>query len=80
MLSFLLLTIVGMVCLLTTEITIRVLHPEATRVNSVSRLKGEKNWWSRPDAEFHHVGEGLFHLNFPGSSDTAQARIMIVGD
>ena len=79
-LSFIMLTVVGMVCLLIAEMTIRLLHPEATRVNSVSRLKGEKNWWSRPDAEFHHVGDGIFHLNFPGPLNSSHTRLLIVGD
>ncbi len=63
------------------EVSMRVLHPEATRSGSVSRLEQERErLWYRPDAEFHHVGDGTFKLKFPGPSEPARSRIMLVGD
>jgi hypothetical protein len=79
-LSFIMLAVLGMVGLLLLEVTMRILHPEATRAKIMSRLKKEMAPWSRPDAEFHHVGGGILHLQFPDPLEAFPARIMIVGD
>lgn len=64
------------------EVSMRLLHPEATRSGTVSRLERERELllWDRPDAEFHHVGDGIFRLKFPSPSEPARTRIMLVGD
>jgi hypothetical protein len=48
--------------------------------NLVLRLTNERPTWARPDADFHHVGDGIYHLKFPDRSEAAADRIMIVGD
>ncbi len=77
------LTIVAVVISLAMlEVCMRVLHPEATRSGTVSQLEGERErlrLW-RPDAEFHHVGDGIRTLKFPSASEPARSRIMLVGD
>lgn len=64
------------------EIAMRVLDPEATRSGTVSGLEPElervRVW--RPDAEFHHVADGIRRLKFPSPSEPARTRIMLVGD
>ena len=70
----------GLAALLFLELIVRVLEPEATRAALFSRLAGERSTWARPDAEFHHVGEGIFRLDFPGPSASPFPRIMVVGD
>ncbi len=74
------------------EVSMRVLHPEATRSGTVSRLEHEgelgerlrghrlRHASYRPDAEFHHVGGGIHKLKFPSASEPARNRIMLVGD
>ncbi len=67
------------------EVSMRVLHPEATRSGILARLEREREQeiagrWNQPDAEFHHVGDGIFRLKFPGPSEPARSRIMLVGD
>ncbi len=64
------------------EVSMRVLHPEATRSGTVSRLEQglEQVRRYRPDAEFHHVGDGIRRLKFPSPSEPARSRIMLVGD
>ncbi len=64
------------------EVSMRVLHPEATRSGTVSGLEQGLEYMQgfRPDADFHHVGDGIFKLKFPGPSEPARSRIMLVGD
>ncbi len=65
------------------EVAMRVLHPEATRWGTLARLEREQESagrWNQPDAEFHHVGDGIFKLKFPSPSEPARNRIMLVGD
>src|SRR5258708_1121331 len=62
------------------ELVVRLLLPDLTRGSMVLRLTNERPTWSRPDAEFHHVGDGIYHLNFPDRSEPGVNRVMIVGD
>lgn len=62
------------------EVTLRYLHPEATREAILARMERERNSWHRPDAMFHHVGDGIFKLDFATSNADSRKRIMIVGD
>ncbi len=62
------------------EFAVRLLVPDLTRSNIVLRLSSERPTWARPDAEFHHVGDGIHRLNFPDGSEPGVNRVMIVGD
>jgi hypothetical protein len=62
------------------ELAVRLLVPDLTRSSMTLRLTHERPTWSRPDAEFHHVGDGIYHLNFPDKSEPGVQRVMIVGD
>ena len=44
------------------EVVLRVRHPEMTHGALLERVLRERYTWRRPDAEFHHVGEGIFEL------------------
>lgn len=68
------------VSLLVVELALHVLRPDTVRSNIVLRLTHERLTWPRPDAAFHHVGDGIYHLNFPDHPDGASQRVMIVGD
>lgn len=59
----------------------RVLHPEATRSGSLARLKRQRESvepWNEPDAEFHHVGDGIFKLKFPDDLESMRERRALV--
>ena len=66
--------------LLLVELALHLLRPDAVRGNIVLRLTHERLTWPRPDAAFHHVGDGIYHLNFPDHPDGPSQRVMIVGD
>jgi hypothetical protein len=62
------------------ELAVRLLLPDLTRGSIILRLTNERPTWSRPDAEFHHVGDGIHRLDFPAKSEAGVNRVMIVGD
>ena len=62
------------------ELAVRLLLPDLTRGSMILRITNERPTWSRPDAEFHHVGDGIHRLDFPDKSETGVNRVMIVGD
>jgi hypothetical protein len=62
------------------EFSVRPLFPNMTHTSIVSRLTHEWNTWARPDAEFHHVGDGVYQLRFPDQSTPDRNRILIIGD
>jgi len=62
------------------ELAVRLLLPDLSRGSIVLRLTNERPTWSRPDAEFHHVGDGIHRLDFPDKPGTGVNRVMIVGD
>ena len=62
------------------EVVLRVRHPEQTRGAILDRILRERYTWRRPDAEFHHVGEGIYALDFPSGNDPVRGRIAIIGD
>ena len=62
------------------ESMVRLFYPEAKRHNILAELEREIKHWNRPDAQFHHVGEGIYKLRFPSPSGGTKQRIMIVGD
>jgi hypothetical protein len=70
-----------LICLAAGELVVRIFHPEATRAAILASIERERNTWHRPDADFHHIGDGIFNLEFPSSeADPPGKRIMIVGD
>ena len=66
--------------LLVVEVGVRIVRPDAKRTFVIERLQQAKAGWARPDSTFHHVGDGIYHLDFPTSADTTKPRIMLVGD
>ncbi len=62
------------------EALVRLMVPDATRASLVERLKNERVNWARPDAEFHHVGDGIHQLAFPKPGAAQAARILVIGD
>jgi hypothetical protein len=68
------------VSLLVVELALHLLRPDTVRGNIILRLTHERLTWPTPDAAFHHVGEGIHHLNFPDHPDGSLQRVMIVGD
>lgn len=69
-----------MVALAVAEIVARLLFPDMTYSSLVLRLNNERPTWVRPDADFHHVGDGIYHLKFPAAFEPERNRVMIVGD
>jgi hypothetical protein len=67
-------------CLAAGEVVVRLLHPEATKEAILARIERERNTWHRPDAMFHHIGDGIFNLEFAATDADSPRRIMIVGD
>ena len=77
----LLVLVAGAACgLLLVELLARLLFPDMSYASLVLRLTNERPTWARPDADFHHVGDGIYHMSFPDGSDPGVSRIMIVGD
>ncbi len=72
---------VSVLALAVAEGLTRYLRPELRR-SALYRIMSEESVgdWSRPDESFHHVGDGIFHLDFPAASAGANARILITGD
>lgn len=62
------------------EVLVRLLVPDATRASLIERLKNERVSWARPDAEFHHVGDGIHRLAFPAPKAKQANRILVIGD
>jgi len=62
------------------EVTMRVRHPGRTRAAIIDRVGRERYTWRRPDATFHHVGDGLYALRFPSGNEPDRGRIAIIGD
>jgi hypothetical protein len=62
------------------ELVLRLMIPDVTRSSIIQRLTNERPTWARPDAQFHHVGDGIRHLTFPEPLDSEANRVMIVGD
>ncbi len=66
--------------LVVAEIVARTTHPEARPRAIVEQLERERKRLRTPDAEFHHVGEGIFHLDFPPAGAGPAPRVLVVGD
>jgi len=66
--------------LVVAEVAARRLHPEATLAAQLARLGRDRNALRTPDAEFHHVGDGIFRLDFPPPGVASLPRILVVGD
>jgi hypothetical protein len=62
------------------EATLRFLRPEATRAAILARIERERDSLLQPHAAFHHVGDGIFDLEFAVSDAGSSKRIMIIGD
>ena len=62
------------------EFAARMLFPDLVGDKIALRLTKERPTWATPSAEFHHVDEGAYRLNFPDNSAGSTTRIMIVGD
>jgi hypothetical protein len=63
------------------ELLARLLFPDAVPSNILLRLENAHATWARPDPNFHHVGDGIYRLNFPNPSEApVPPRIAIVGD
>ncbi len=75
-------SVTGIIGLLLAEAATRILFPATVPWQIKAQLEGERNALHvlRPDATFHHVGDGRFHLDFPPHSDSGAPWIMIVGD
>ncbi len=71
---------VAVIALAIVEIAARRLHPEAVSAVRLARLARDRNGLRTPDEEFHHVGEGVFHLDFPPAGAGLLPRILVVGD
>lgn len=69
-----------LLCLAAGEVAVRLLQPQATRGAILARIERDRNTWHRPDARFHHVGDGIFELQFAATDAGSPRRIMIVGD
>jgi hypothetical protein len=74
-----LLTVTAIV-LTAAELLARLAFPDMTYGNLVLRLTNERPKWATPDAEFHHVGDGIYRLEFPSITEPERNRVMIVGD
>ena len=66
--------------LATIEVVMRARRPGATHGAILARVLRDRYAWRRPDAEFHHVGDGIFELQFPPRGADRRRRLMIVGD
>ncbi len=62
------------------EMAVGWCHPETTRAALTGTIEERLQPWSRPDAEFHHVGDGIFRLRFPAPDDIGSPRVLLVGD
>lgn len=62
------------------EIVARRLHADATRGAILESIERQRYLWKRPDAEFHHAGDGIFSLRFPAPGHDPRQRVLIVGD
>jgi len=80
--SWVTMSVAGIIGLLLVEAATRALSPAAVPWRLEARLEDERNTLRllRPDPTFHHIGDGIFHLNFPQRSDPHLPRIMVVGD
>jgi hypothetical protein len=78
--SFLLVLAAVLIGVAFSEIAARLLFPDMTGGNIALRLTNERPLWARADPEFHHVGDGIYRLEFPAQAQPGPRRIMIVGD
>jgi hypothetical protein len=80
LLFFSIIAVSVILALVLAEFVVRLLVPDLTRSSLIQRLTNERPTWARPNAEFHHIGENIYRLNFPDGSETEMNRVMIVGD
>ena len=62
------------------EIAVRYLRPETSRAAILADIERHRSTWREPDTRFHHVGDGIFKLHFPQTSQGFENHVLIVGD